>query len=143
MGSPARGSRCRDADKEVMAGVPSEPITVTVAYHVPPGRESEFRSRAMTVLGTAARVPGYRGGGVLAPGEVGTEGHVIHRFDSAVSPAAWEESAARTRPASYGDQLARETGHRRIRGLRAWFEARRRWLRRHRPGRRRNESCGS
>ncbi|MFJ8001042.1 antibiotic biosynthesis monooxygenase [Streptomyces sp. NPDC096310] len=105
-----------------MAGVQSEPITVTVAYHVAPGRESEFRSWAMTVLGTAARVPGYLGGGVLAPGEVGTEWHVIHRFDSAVSTAAWEESAARTRLASYGDQLARETGHRRIRGLRAWFE---------------------
>jgi uncharacterized protein len=117
MGSPA--SQCQ---KEVVAGVQKEPMTVTTAYRVTPGRESEFRSWAMAVLASAAQVPGYLGGGVLSSGEGGSEWHVIHRFDCEYSAGTWEESTDRTHLTAYGDQLARETGHRRIRGLKAWFE---------------------
>lgn len=55
------------------------PVTVTVAYHVIPGRETDFHSWGWAVLRASSREPGFLGGGVLADGEA--EWHVVYRFD--------------------------------------------------------------
>ncbi|GAA1156211.1 antibiotic biosynthesis monooxygenase [Streptomyces hebeiensis] len=98
-----------------------EPITITVAYHVAPGRESDFRTWAMAGLAAMSRVRGYLGGGVLSPGEPGSEWHVVHRFAGENAARDWEESAAGRQWSAHGERVARETGCRRTRGLRAWF----------------------
>lgn len=59
--------------KGVAAGVDSEPVTVTAAYRVDPGRESEFHAWAIEMLNAAASLPGYLGGGVMGSGSASSK----------------------------------------------------------------------
>jgi antibiotic biosynthesis monooxygenase (ABM) superfamily enzyme len=102
--------------------VPEEPITVTTAYRVAPGREAEFHSWATALLAVIAQLPGYLGGGILASGETGAEWHIVHRFDCGDSSRDWDNSAARTQWTAHADQFAQETGRRSTSGLKTWFD---------------------
>jgi uncharacterized protein len=105
----------------VLDDVTSNPVTITVAYHVVPGHEADFHSWGWAMLGASARRPGFLGGGVLA--EEGSEWHVVYRFASESTARAWENSPDRwqwdTRVAGFGQ----ETGRRSVRGAKAWFDA--------------------
>ncbi|MFF8969584.1 antibiotic biosynthesis monooxygenase [Streptomyces sp. NPDC014995] len=101
----------------------SNPVTVTVAYRVTPGREADFHSWGWAMLGAGAQQPGFLGGGVLVDGEA--EWHVIYRFVSEGSALAWENSPARTQWDARVAGLARVTGSRRVQGSQAWFDAQR------------------
>jgi antibiotic biosynthesis monooxygenase (ABM) superfamily enzyme len=105
----------------VFDGVTRNPVTVTVAYDVIPGRETDFHSWGWAVLRASAREPGFLGGGVLVDGEA--EWHVVYRFDSGGSALAWENSTTWAQWAARADGLARETDRRSVWGSRAWFEA--------------------
>ncbi|WP_405826599.1 antibiotic biosynthesis monooxygenase [Streptomyces sp. NBC_01390] len=111
----AAASRC------VYDGVTRNPVTVTVAYQVIPGRETEFHSWGWALLRATAREPGFLGGGVLVDGEA--EWHVVYRFDSESTGLAWENSVAWAQWAAKAQGLARETGRRSIQGSRTWFES--------------------
>lgn len=102
-----------------------ESVTVAVAYRVAPGRENDFRSWATDVLGSAAQLPGFLGGGILATrafDATGSEWHVVQRFDSEESVQAWEDSETRMRWERYANLFAQQTERRNIRGLISWFE---------------------
>ncbi|GAA3868303.1 hypothetical protein GCM10023084_21790 [Streptomyces lacrimifluminis] len=97
------------------------PVTVTVAYQVIPGRETEFHSWGWAVLRARAREPGFLGGGVLVDGEA--EWHVVYRFDSENTALAWENSPNWAQWAGRAEGLARETGRRTVRGSKVWFDS--------------------
>ncbi|MEH0419015.1 antibiotic biosynthesis monooxygenase [Streptomyces sp. B21-083] len=111
----ATGSCC------VYDGVTRNPVTVTVAYQVIPGRETEFHSWGWAVLRASAREPGFLGGGVLVDGEA--EWHVVYRFDSESTALAWENSASWAQWGARVEGLARETGRRSVQGSRVWFDS--------------------
>jgi antibiotic biosynthesis monooxygenase (ABM) superfamily enzyme len=101
---------------------PSEaPKTVTEARQVAPGRENDFEEWAARLTEVAAGFPGFLGAGLLRPGHVGQDWHVVYRFDSAPHLAAWERSRTRASLLADGDELMRTTAIRRISGLETWF----------------------
>ena len=97
------------------------PVTVTVAYHVVPGREAEFHSWGWAMLRATAQEPGFLGGGVLVDGEA--EWHVVYRFISEGSALAWDNSVERAEWQLRGEMLARQTGRRSVQGSKAWFDS--------------------
>jgi antibiotic biosynthesis monooxygenase (ABM) superfamily enzyme len=101
--------------------VSQKAVTVTVAYHVVPGREGDFHAWGWAVLRAGAREPGFLGGGVLVDGDA--DWHVVYRFDSEDAARTWENSVERAEWSARGESLARETGRRSMRDSTAWFES--------------------
>ncbi|EKX63549.1 hypothetical protein STRIP9103_08980 [Streptomyces ipomoeae 91-03] len=105
----------------VFDGVSRNPVTVTIAYRVVPGREADFHSWGWAALRSTAQQPGFLGGGVLVDREA--EWHVVYRFGSDDSARTWENSLEWAQWAARADVLAQETGRRRVVGSRAWFDS--------------------
>jgi antibiotic biosynthesis monooxygenase (ABM) superfamily enzyme len=106
----------------VMGGKPGgDPMTVTVARWVAPGREAEFEEWATRLTAAAAHFPGFLGAGLLRPGHVGQDWHVVYRFDSADRLADWERSPIRAALLAEAEHLMRTVGVSRISGLETWF----------------------
>lgn len=99
-----------------------EPVTVTVARRVSPGREAEFEAWAGRLTTEASRFDGFLGAGLLRPGHVGEEWHVVYRFDSVDHLAAWEDSPVRSSVLAEAEALMRTTHVHRVSGLETWFE---------------------
>ncbi len=98
-----------------------EPVTVTVARRIAPGREHDFVAFSRRALATAAEWPGFLGGGILRPPPGGDEYHVVYRFVDAEAQRAWEESEQRRAMIADADDLMETIGVWRIRGLHDWF----------------------
>ena len=105
----------------VLDTVTSNPVTVTVAYHVTPGRESDFHSWGWAMLAASARQPGFLGGGVLVDREA--EWHVVYRFASEGTARAWEDSTERAQWDVRTAGFARQTERRSVRGSKVWFDS--------------------
>ncbi|MEV6590057.1 antibiotic biosynthesis monooxygenase [Streptomyces acidicola] len=105
----------------VLDGVSRNPVTVTVAYRVVPGREADFHSWGWAVLRESAQQQGFLGGGVLVDGEA--DWHVVYRFDSDGSIRAWENSVTWAEWAARLEGLGQETGRRTMNGSKAWFDS--------------------
>jgi uncharacterized protein len=105
----------------VLDAVTSNPVTVTVAYHVVPGREADFHSWGWAMLGASSRQPGFLGGGVLVDREA--EWHVVYRFASEDTALAWEFSADRVQWESRTEGVARRMGRRSVQGTKEWFDS--------------------
>ncbi|PAZ14987.1 hypothetical protein CLM62_16135 [Streptomyces sp. SA15] len=105
----------------VLNDVTSNPVTVTVAYHVVPGHEADFHSWGWAMLGASAQQPGFLGGGVLVDGEA--EWHVVYRFASEGTARAWEDSVPRKQWDIRAEGFARQTGRRSVRGAKVWFDS--------------------
>ncbi|MEH0472418.1 antibiotic biosynthesis monooxygenase [Streptomyces sp. B21-097] len=105
----------------VLVGVTSNPVTVTAAYRVVPGREADFHSWGWAMLGASAQQPGFLGGGVLVDGEA--EWHVVYRFASDDTARAWEDSAAKVEWDGRALGIARQTDRRSVPGSKAWFDS--------------------
>lgn len=104
----------------------SEPVTVTVARTVAPGREeavNDVRGAAWSdeLTAAASAFPGFLGAGMLQPGRVGEPWHVVFRFDSAERLAGWERSPERAALLAAGEELVHATDTRRVTGLETWF----------------------
>lgn len=97
------------------------PVTVTVAYHVVPGHESDFHSWGWAMLAASAAQPGFMGGGVLVDREA--EWHVVYRFDSEGSALAWEDSLARKQWETRTEGFARQTARHTVQGAKEWFNS--------------------
>lgn len=104
----------------VLDAVSSNPVTVTVAYHVVPGREADFHSWGWAMLGASARQPGFLGGGVLVDREA--EWHVVYRFATEDTALAWEVSTDRVQWDARTEGIAQRAGRRSVRGSREWFD---------------------
>jgi hypothetical protein len=98
-----------------------EPVTVTVARRVAPGREGEFEAWAEKLTRASALFPGFLGAGLLRPGRLGEDWHVVYRFDSTARLAEWERSPARARLLDEGEELMQTTAVHRTSGLETWF----------------------
>ena len=116
---PASGEPAGTGARPAGAGV--EPVTVTVARRVAPGREVEFEEWAEELNQAASRFPGFLGAGLLRPGHVGTDWHVVYRFDSPAHLAGWERSAERARLLDRGEELVEDTATHHVSGLETWF----------------------
>jgi antibiotic biosynthesis monooxygenase (ABM) superfamily enzyme len=99
-----------------------EPVTVMVSRSVAPGREADFERWAGELTAAAARCAGFLGAGLLRPGAVGADWHVVYRFDTAGHLAAWEASPDRAGILARGEDLMNTTGVQRVSGLETWFE---------------------
>lgn len=99
----------------------SEPVTVTVAREVAPGREADFEAWSDRLTAAAAEFPGYLGAGLLRPSHVGEPWHVVFRFDTADHLQGWEASAERAALLTAGQELVRSTDVQRVSGLETWF----------------------
>ena len=99
----------------------AEPITVTIARRVAPGRETDFEVWSDQVTAAAAAFPGYLGAGMLRPSRVGEPWHVVFRFDTAAHLRDWEVSPRRAELLDAGDELVRSTDVQRVTGLETWF----------------------
>jgi uncharacterized protein len=99
----------------------SEPVTVTVARRVAPGREADFAAWSDGLTAAATAFPGYLGSGMLRPSRVGEPWHVVFRFDSSEHLHDWEASTERTAILAAGDELVRATDVQRVSGLETWF----------------------
>jgi hypothetical protein len=95
---------------------------VTVARRVAPGREGEFEDWAGELTAAASHFPGFLGAGLLRPGFVGEDWHVVYRFETPERLAAWEESPRRAELLARGEHLMDTTGVQRVTGLETWFE---------------------
>jgi len=108
-------------DGIAQAGAPAEPVTVTVARRVAPGRGREFESWVDGILQAAQAFPGFLGGGVLRPGRLGEDWHIVYRFASAAQLAKWESSPDRETWLQLCEHLMAEQGVQRVSGLETWF----------------------
>jgi uncharacterized protein len=98
-----------------------EPVTVTIARRVAPGREADFEKWSDELTRLSATFAGYLGAGLLRPGHVGEPWHVVFRFDSAESLKDWENSPERARQLAAGEDLVHSTDVHRVTGLETWF----------------------
>ncbi|WP_133912820.1 hypothetical protein [Streptomyces sp. NBC_00582] len=98
----------------------SNPVTVTVAYHVVPGREADFHTWGWAMLGASARQPGFLGGGVLVDREA--EWHVVYRFATEDTALAWEFSPDRVQWDVRTQGIAERAGRRSVQGSKEWFD---------------------
>ena len=99
----------------------AEPVTVTVARRVAPGREADFAAWCDAMTAAASTHPGHLGAGVLRPSRVGEPWHLVFRFASADDLRAWDSSADRRRLLEAGEDLVRSTDVHRVTGLETWF----------------------
>jgi antibiotic biosynthesis monooxygenase (ABM) superfamily enzyme len=102
-------------------GDAAEPVTVTVARRVAPGREADFAAWCDAVTAAASVYPGHLGAGVLRPSRLGEPWHLVFRFASPQDLRAWEDSAERRRLLAAGEHLVRSTDVHRVTGLETWF----------------------
>ena len=66
------------------------PVTVSVAYPVAPGEESQFYTWAELRLAESSDKPGYLGGAILIPGRLGPNWFIVHRFADRQAARRWE-----------------------------------------------------
>jgi antibiotic biosynthesis monooxygenase (ABM) superfamily enzyme len=98
-----------------------EPVTVTIARRVAPGREADFEDFSSALTRAATAYPGFLGAGMLRPGHTGEPWHVVFRFDSVAHLRAWEVSPERAELLAAGEELVHSTDEHRVTGLETWF----------------------
>jgi uncharacterized protein len=104
------------------ADTSSPPVTVMVARRVRPGKEIEFEDWAEKLTNAASAFHGFLGAGLLRPGHVGDDWHVVYRFATADTLARWENSPIRAKLLAEGEQVMSTANVQRVSGLETWFE---------------------
>lgn len=106
-----------------MTTAPIDPVTVSIARRVLPGREHAYENWIRQIIAAVSNYPGHLGVAVLRPAPgVGGDYVLVDRFDSLAHQQAWERSEER---AGYLQQLAEitegETHINKVSGLEFWF----------------------
>ena len=79
-----------------MAITTHEPVTVSIARRVRPGKEQAYESWVRQIIAAVSRYPGHLGVAVLRPVPGGRADYVlVDRFDSLQHQQNWEQSAER------------------------------------------------
>ncbi len=112
---------CSSATGRPKSAEQPEPVTVTVARSVAPGRADEFEEWSASLTRAASRWPGFLGAGLLRPGHVGDAWHVVFRFANAADLREWEASSERAELLQAGEPLVHATDMHRVSGLETWF----------------------
>ncbi|MCW2309110.1 antibiotic biosynthesis monooxygenase [Rhodobium gokarnense] len=103
---------------------PQEPVTVSVARKVLPGREAAYEEWIKGISAAASSFPGHMGLNVLRPSARTNHEYVlIYRFDTYEHGRAWEESEERAHwLEKLADVTAGETTMKKVTGLEFWFD---------------------
>lgn len=82
-------------DTAQLPRIAPEPVTVTVARVVVPGREADYDAWTKDVIETLSKFHGCLGAGVLHPGPDGGEHQFVFRFVDGIHLREWERSPQR------------------------------------------------
>ena len=103
--------------------IAADPVTVTVARRVAPGREAEFLAWADELLSAVRQAPGCLGAAVFHPGPEGGEYQIVVRFVDGLLLRQWERSSVRERLMDRADDFVTSSRMQRTVGIDEWFEA--------------------
>ena len=103
--------------------IAADPVTVTVARRVAPGREAEFLAWADEVVAAVREAPGCLGAAVFHPGPDGGEYQIVVRFVDGLLLRQWERSAVRERLMDRADDFVTSSRMQRTVGVDEWFDA--------------------
>lgn len=103
--------------------IAADPVTVTVARRVAPGREAEFLRWADELIAAVREAPGCLGAAVFHPGDTGGEYQIIVRFANGSLLRAWERSTVRERLMEDAGAFVTSARMQRTVGVDEWFEA--------------------
>ena len=82
-------------DTAQLPRIAPEPVTLTVARTVAPGREAEYEAWTKDVIDTLSKFHGCLGAGVLHPGPDGGDHQFVFRFVDGLHLREWERSPQR------------------------------------------------
>jgi len=82
-------------DTAQLPRVAPDPVTITVARTVVPGREDDYLRWADDVVAELRKFPGCLGAGMLLPGPDGGDHQFVFRFENGISLRSWEKSPQR------------------------------------------------
>lgn len=100
-----------------------EPVTVSIARRIRPGKEQAYEAWVRQIIAAVSRYPGHLGVAVLRPVPGGRADYVlVDRFDSLQHQQKWEHSAERARfLESLVDLTEGEEHIQKVSGLEFWF----------------------
>jgi uncharacterized protein len=82
-------------DTAQLPRIAPEPVTITVARTVAPGREAEYEAWTKDVIDVLSKFHGCLGAGVLHPGPDGGDHQFVFRFVDGIHLREWERSPQR------------------------------------------------
>ena len=110
-------------DTGTLPRIAGDPVTVTVARRVAPGREAEFLTWADEIIAAVQTFPGCLGAAVFHPGSSGGEYQIVVRFADGLLLRRWERSEVRERLMAQADSFVTSARLQRTVGVDEWFEA--------------------
>ncbi|BDZ64240.1 antibiotic biosynthesis monooxygenase [Agromyces mangrovi Wang et al. 2018] len=102
--------------------MPAQPITVSIRREVDPDRIPEVTAWVQAGVNLANRYPGFLGSGWIRAGADSQVWHMLYRFASEQTLAAWEDSSERRWWLSTGEGLIRSERSTRRTGIEGWFD---------------------
>lgn len=108
-------------DTSELPKIASEPVTVTVARTIEPGREADFETWAAHVADRVLEFEGCLGVGILKPGEPSGPYQIVFRFIDALSLRVWERSPQRRLLLAEVDEMVIDIRVQRTVGVEDWF----------------------
>jgi len=105
------------------AEIPELPVTVSFTRRADPAHAREMTAWIQAGLTMAEDFPGFLGGGWVRPRDGADEWHMLCRFSSPATLAAWEASAERRWWLGSAQGLAEMTRTERRTGIEGWFDA--------------------
>lgn len=99
------------------------PVTVAVTRHVDPAHADQMLAWIGAGSTLVERFPGFLGAGWVRPAVDSEEWHVLYRFDSPESLAAWEASDQRGWWLRSAQGIVVDTRVERLTGIEGWFDA--------------------
>ena len=111
------------ASVPALAETPQLPVTVSFTRRADPAHAVEMTAWIRAGLTMAENFPGFLGGGWVRPRHGADEWHMLCRFSSPATLAAWEASSERRWWLGSAQGLAEVTRTERRTGIEGWFDA--------------------
>ena len=107
-----------------MSSSPVETLPVTVSFtrRADPAHATEMTAWIRSGLTMAESFPGFLGGGWVRPRHGSDEWHMLCRFDSPATLAAWDDSTERAWWLGSAQGLAQTTRTEKRTGIEGWFD---------------------
>ena len=99
------------------------PVTVAVTRHVDPAHAAQMLAWIGAGTTLVERFPGFLGAGWVRPAVDSEDWHILYRFDSPQSLAAWEASDQRGWWLRSAQGIVVDTRRERLTGIEGWFDA--------------------
>ncbi|HSE69353.1 MAG TPA: antibiotic biosynthesis monooxygenase [Nocardioidaceae bacterium] len=98
------------------------PVTVSITRHAEPAHADQMAAWVHAGSALAERFPGFLGAGWVRPSTGSEEWHMLYRFDSPRSLAAWEASDQRAWWLGAAQGLVGESRKELRTGIEGWFD---------------------